>query len=75
MVGGAHGVDHHIGESTGIEAFDLDMIAERGEVAIQCAKLAAAPVVVGVLGRLNRYFHVGSVRTAWFRILRFHVFD
>lgn len=76
VVGGAHGVDHDIGKSTGIEPFDLDVIAERRQVAVQSAKLAAAPVVVGVLGGCNRHFHLGSVTagTGLLRVLsRFHV--
>lgn len=73
MVGGAHGVDNDIGEGTGIEPFDLDMITQRCQVAVQSAKLAAAPVVVGVLGRRNRHFHLGSVRAGGLRVLSFHV--
>lgn len=76
VVGGAHGVDHDIGEGTGIEPFDLDVIAERRQVAVQGAKLAAAPVVVGVLGGRNRHFHLGSVTAGagLLRVLsRFHV--
>lgn len=48
-VGGAHSVDDDIGERAGVEALHLNMVAEGGEVAIQCAELHAAPVVVGVL--------------------------
>jgi hypothetical protein len=49
VVGGAHGVDDDIGKGAGIEALHLDVVAEGGEVAIQCAKLHATPVIVGVL--------------------------
>ena len=48
MVGGAHGMDDDVGEGTRVEALDLDVIAERGEVAVQRAQLATCPVVVGL---------------------------
>lgn len=76
VVGGAHGVDHHVGEGAGIESLHLDVVAERGEVAIQRAQLAAAPVVVGVLRGLNRHFHLGSEggpRGIVIGVLSFHV--
>lgn len=48
LVGGAHGVDDDVGEGTRVEALDLDVVAERSEVAVQRAQLAAGPVVVGL---------------------------
>ena len=62
MVSGAHGVNDDVGEGTGVEAFDLDVVTERGEITIQGTKLATAPVIVGVLRGWNRHFHLGSVR-------------
>lgn len=74
MVGGAHGVDDHIGEGAGVEALQLNVVAERREVAIQCAQLAAAPVVVGVLRGLDRHLHLRPVRPGGIaRILRVHM--
>lgn len=55
VVGGAHGVDDDVGEGAGVEAFDLDVVAERRQVTVQRSELAARPVVVGVLRRLNRH--------------------
>lgn len=52
--GGAHGVDGEVGEGAGVEALDLDVVAQGGEVAVEGAELAAAPVIVGVLRRRMR---------------------
>lgn len=49
MVGGAHCVDSDVGEGTRVEALHLDVLAERGEIAVERAEVAAAAVVVGVL--------------------------
>lgn len=49
VIGSAHGVDDDVREGSRAEALPLNVIAERGEVAINCAKLAAGLVVVGVL--------------------------
>ena len=46
VVGGAHGLDDDIGERTGIETFDLDVITERGEVTIECSEFGACSVIV-----------------------------
>lgn len=53
-VGGAHGLDGEVGEGAGVEALDLDVVAQGGEVAVEGAELAAAPVIVGVLRRRRR---------------------
>lgn len=60
-VGGAHCVDDDVREGTRIEALQMDVVAEGGEVAIQSTKLAAAPVVIRVLRRRNRHFHWRAV--------------
>lgn len=36
-VGGAHGLDNDVGEGAGAEALGLDVVAERGEVAVHRA--------------------------------------
>lgn len=72
MVGGAHGINDDVGEGAGVEAFDLDVVTEGGEITIQGTKLAAAPVVVGVLRGRNRHFHLRSVRAIGLGILAFH---
>lgn len=75
VVGGAHGVNDDVGEGAGVEAFDLDVVAEGGEITIQGSKLAAAPVVVRVLRGRNRHFHLRrSVRPIALRILPFHLY-
>lgn len=45
-ISGTHGIDDDIGERTRIEAFDLDMLAEGGEVAIDAAQLGGGAVRV-----------------------------
>lgn len=75
VVGGAHGVDDDVGEGTRVEALDLDVIAERGEVAVQRTQLAACPVVVGLRLRLrgrDRHFQLGPVRSGRRRVLGLH---
>ena len=37
VVGGAHGVDVDIGEGAVVEALELDVVAEGGEVAVERA--------------------------------------
>lgn len=75
VVGGAHGLNDDVGEGAGVEAFDLDVVAEGREITIQGTELAAAPVVVGVLRGLNRHFHLRwSVRPNRLRILPFHFY-
>lgn len=61
VVGGAHDVDDDIGETAGVEALHLDVVAEGGDVAIQCPELTAGPVVVGVWRGRDRHFHLGPV--------------
>lgn len=51
VISGTHGIDDDIGEGTRIEAFDLDMLAEGGEVAIDATQLPGG--AVGVLRRRN----------------------
>lgn len=50
-ISGTHGIDDDVGEGTGIEAFDLDMLAEGSEVAVDAAQLGGG--AVGVLRRRN----------------------
>lgn len=59
-VGGAHGVDGEVGEGAGVEALDLDVVAQGGEVAVEGAELAAAPVIVGVLRRRRLRRRIGG---------------
>lgn len=73
VVGGAHGVDDDVGEGTRVEALDLDVVAERGEVAVQRAQLAAGPVVVGLrLRGRDRHFQLRPVRAGRLRVLGLH---
>lgn len=51
VISGTHGINDDIGEGTRIEAFDLDMLAEGSEVAIDAAQLPRG--AVGVLRRRN----------------------
>lgn len=50
-ISGTHGIDNDIREGTGIEAFDLDMLAEGSQVAIDTAQLGRG--AIGVLRRRN----------------------
>lgn len=64
VVGGAHGVDGNVGEGAGVEALDLDVLAQGGEVTVEAAELAAAPLAVGGLRRwrrIGRHLRVGPV--------------
>lgn len=74
VVGGAHGVDGDVGEGAGVEALDLDVVAQGGEVAVEGSELAAAAVVVGVLRRrrIGRHLRVGPVGSG-LRVGRIHV--
>ncbi|WVZ09648.1 hypothetical protein V8G54_014178 [Vigna mungo] len=51
VISGTHCIDDDVGEGTRIEAFDLDMLAEGSEVAIDAAQLRRGPI--GVLRRRN----------------------
>lgn len=51
VISGTHCIDDDVGEGTRIEAFDLDMLAEGSEVAIDAAQLRRCPI--GVLRRRN----------------------
>lgn len=46
---GANGVDGDAEERGKVEALDLDLNAQGGGVALKAAKLAVAPVIIGVL--------------------------
>lgn len=72
VVGGAHGLDDDVGEGAGDESLQLDVVAERGKVAIQRAELATGPIIVGVLRGRDRHFHLGTVRPGGFRVLGLH---
>lgn len=82
VVGGAQGEDEDVGEGAGVEAVGLDVVAKGGEVAVESAELAAAPVVVRVLllRGLYRHFHLRPeaprrrrrVAGAAARVFRFH---
>ena len=66
VIGGSHGVQNDVGEHAVVKPFQLDMIAERGQVAIQrgAAHLAsaaplrrAAAIDIIRVGVLLRHLH------------------
>lgn len=59
VIRGAHCIDDDIGERTGIETFNLDMLAEGSEVAIESAQLGG---VVGVFGMFEWWMVVRELR-------------
>lgn len=81
VISGAHCIDDDIGERAGIETFDLDMVAEGGEVAIESTQLRSISIVVGVLrwrlrnGSMLVLVFIGSWwrRVVWIlRVLHHH---
>lgn len=46
VVSGPHGFDDDIGEHPIIEPLDLDVIAQRGQIAVQRPELAGRPIVI-----------------------------
>lgn len=71
VVGGAHGLDDDVREGAGDKSLQLDVIAERGKVAIQRTELSAGQVI-GVLRGRDRHFHLGTVSPGGLRVLGLH---